>query len=74
MPTSTDRQQSEPPSPSWRSGHTEIGSAQILTCEDEHDQTDGEKGGRQQGDQTGIVGPERTRAALDQLNHHGSET
>lgn len=50
-----------------------VGGAEVLTGEDEHDETDREEKGGNEGDEAGVVGAEGSGTALDDLDEHGSE-
>lgn len=70
IPTNTDLISSKVLRSVYKDGRTEIGGTEILTGEDQHNETNGEKEGRNEQDQTGILRSEITRTTLNHLDDH----
>jgi hypothetical protein len=58
--------------PSHRNDH-KVGSTQVLTGQDKHDESYGEEESGDESDETGVVGTEGSTTALDDLHEHGTE-
>lgn len=52
---------------------TEVGREELLACEDEHEQPDGEEEGRDEGEDGGVLRLECGRPAEDELHEHSAE-
>lgn len=75
IPTSTASRSARPGGVAGKKRRlTKVGSAQVLTSEDQHDEADREEKGRHERDETRVLGSKLARSALDQLDDHCAET